>query len=290
MKNQEKEVSNPDKAVQDAVFGSASDDYFDALDKEVNGVVRDDSQEENKVETTQATPDPLPKTNQDTPEDDWKKRYSDSSREAQRLAQEVKELTPLKPLMNVMKRDSGLVDAIRNYLNTGQQAPKSIKEELQLDEDFVYDAHEAVTSPDSKSAKVFNSMVDKAVNSKVNNLMAREKAVADKARTQALIKTEEQAFKERHNMSDADFQVMMEKAKVRKFSLDDMHYLINKDNVNKNVAQSTKEDMLSQMNNVRDIPTSQANTNSAPASDKGPDDKVFDALLGLDSTFDELFG
>ena len=52
MENNE-QVSNPDDAqskVEDAVFGSNSDDYFDALDKEVNGVVRDDSQEQQKVE------------------------------------------------------------------------------------------------------------------------------------------------------------------------------------------------------------------------------------------------
>ena len=291
MENNE-QVSNPDDAqskVEDAVFGSNSDDYFDALDKEVNGVVRDDSQEQQKVEATQeATPDPIPEATQDTT--DWKKRYSDSSSEAQRLANEVKELAPLKPLMNVMKRDSGLVDAIRGYLNTGGSAPKSVTEELKLDEDFVYDAHEAVTTPDSTSAKVFNTMVDKAVNSKVNAVMNREKQVIQQNVEQQKAKEDADEFKKRHNMTDADFGAMMDKAKTTKFTLDDMHYLMNRDSVSKNVAESAKQDMISQMKTMRDIPTSQANTNSAPKGDDKPEDRVFDAILGLDNEFDKLFG
>ena len=288
MENNE-QASNPDAAVQDAVLGSSSDDYFDALDKEVNGVVRDDSQEQQTVEATQeATPDPIPEVNQDNTA--WKKRYSDSSAEAQRMANELRELAPLKPLMNVMKRDSGLVDTIKGYLNNGGATPKSVTEELNLDDDFVYDAHEAVTSPDSKSAKVFNTMVDKAVNQKVNNVLTREKQIQAKQIQQSQAQKEAEDFKARHNMSDEDFKIMMDKAKSTKFTLDDMHLLLNKTSANNNVAQSTKKDMLSQMNNMRDIPTSQANVNSAPQGEENPDDKVFDTLLGMDKTFDELFG
>ena len=92
--------SNP-KAVEEAVFGSGSDDYFDALDKEVNGVVRDPGQEEPKEQATQEAvgvpqqTDPVQEENQDTT--DWKKRYSDSRSEAQRLAAENKSLAPMKP-------------------------------------------------------------------------------------------------------------------------------------------------------------------------------------------------
>tara|TARA_Y100000310_G_scaffold344275_1_gene456149 strand:- start:2933 stop:3823 length:891 start_codon:yes stop_codon:yes gene_type:complete len=289
-------TSNPNDAqqkVEDAVFGSG-DDYFDALDKEVNGVIRDPGQEKPEEQTTQETvneqvPDSEPKVNQDN-STDWKKRYSDSSSEAQRLSMENRELAPLKPLLNVMKRDSGLVDTIRNYLNTGGSAPKSIQDELSLDEDFVYDGHEAVTKPDSKSAKVFNTMVDKAVNHKVSEVLQREKQSAQQQSALSQKRIEAENFMKAHNMSETDFQEMMAKAKKTKFSLDDMYYVLNRDKVKQNVAKSTKEDMLSQMKTMRDIPTSQANTNSAPKGDSSPDDKVFDAILGLDGEFDELFG
>ena len=282
--------SNPDKAVQDAVFGSDSGDYFDALDKEVNGAVRDPGQEEPIEQATQEkTPDPVQEENQDTTTD-WKKRYGDSSSEAQRLAAENKNLAPMKPLMNLMKTDAGLVDVIKNYISTGGKQPQALKDELQLDEDFVYDAHEAVTSPDSKSAKVFDTMVDRAVNKKVGDFMQREKSQLHNQTVQNQRKQETEDFKTKHNMTDADFNDMMEKAKHKKFTLEDMHFLLNKDSVTKNVANSTKQDMLNQMKNARDIPVSQANVNSAPKGEENPDNKVFDAILGLDSTFDDLFG
>ena len=97
-------------------------------------------------------------------------------------------------------------------------------------------------------------------------------------------------FKKRHNMSDNDFNALMNKAKATKFTLDDVYHVLNKERVSEGVANSTKKDMLSQMQNVRDIPTSEAGVNSAPKGEEKPDDKVFDAILGLDSTFDELFG
>ena len=280
--------SNP-KTVEDAVFGSDSGDYFDALDKEVNGVVRDPGQEEPNEQTTQEViSDPVVEAPQDNT--DWKKRYSDSSAEAQRLAAENRELSQMKPLMNLMRQDKGLVDTIRTHLSGGGKAPTSIKDELKLDEDFVYDAHEAVTSPESTSAKVFDTMVDKAVNKKVSHLMAQEKAQAEQRVQKMNAQQQAEDFKKRHNMSDNDFNALMNKAKATKFTLDDVYHVLNKERVSEGVANSTKKDMLSQMQNVRDIPTSEAGVNSAPKGEEKPDDKVFDAILGLDGTFDELFG
>ena len=90
-------------------------------------------------------------------------------------------------------------------------------------------------------------------------------------------------------MSDEDYAEMVDKAKSRSVTLDDVYYLINKDKTEQNVANSTRQDMLDQMKNVRNMPVSQSNTNSqaAPAN---PDDKVFEALLGNDSDIDNLFG
>ena len=64
---------------------------------------------------------------------------------------------------------------------------------------------------------------------------------------------------------------------------------MNRDRNNANVANSTKQDMLKQMKNVRDIPTSQSGANSAKKSES-PDDQLFDSLLGLDGGVDNLFG
>ena len=90
-------------------------------------------------------------------------------------------------------------------------------------------------------------------------------------------------------MSDEDFDNLVDRAKERKVTLDDVYYLINKDKTEKNVANSTRKDMLNQMKNVRNMPVSQSNANSQ-APPANADDKVFDALIGNDSDLDNLFG
>jgi hypothetical protein len=82
---------------------------------------------------------------------------------------------------------------------------------------------------------------------------------------------------------------MMEASKNRRMTLDDIHYLVNKDTTTANVAKSTKQDMMNQMKNVRDIPTSVGGINS-PRAEKSSSDQVFDALLGSDGDIDNLFG
>ena len=44
----------------------------------------------------------------------------------------------------------------------------------------------------------------------------------------------EKSFKEKHNMSDDDFNSMVSKAKQHKLTLDDIHYLMNKEKVDAN--------------------------------------------------------
>ncbi len=291
----EENTGNPmptDAQAEDGVFGSG-DSFFNALDNEVNGVVTDEVEPQGEVQatrepeveqTTQPQADPVV-----TDGTDWEKRYRDSSREAQRLNTELKELQGVKPLVNFMKRDSGLVDTIRNYLQNGGQTPTSVQNQLNLSEDFVFDGHEAVTDVNSESAKVLNQMVDSTVQKRVNNILAKEKAeVAQKTRvTQNFAEAKD--FMQKHNMSEEQFKEMVTSAKDRKFTYEDMYYLLNRDTVAQNVANSTKNEMLGQMQEARSIPTSQGGTNSAPKPVKSADDSIFDKLADADGGLSELF-
>ena len=62
-----------------------------------------------------------------------------------------------------------------------------------------------------------------------------------------------------------------------------------RDKITRNTADSTKQEMLKQMKNVRDIPTSASNANSAGKGVKSVDDEIFDALNGADGGIDNLF-
>ena len=292
----EENTSNPmptEAQAEEGVFGSG-DSFFNALDNEVNGAITDEVQPQGEVQeatkepeveqATQPQADPVA-----TDGTDWEKRYKDSSREAQRLNGQLKELEPIRPLVDFMKRDSGLVDTIRNYLQNGGQTPTSVQNQLNLSEDFVFDGHEAVTDTNSESAKVLNQMVDATVQKRVNNILTKEKAENQRIAQQTQNVAEAKQFMEKHNMSEEDFKSMVLNARDRKFTYDDMYYLLNKDTVAQNVANSTKNEMLGQMQEARNIPTSQGGTNSAPAPAKSVDDSIFDQLAESDGGISDLF-
>ena len=289
---------NPE-AVDNAVFGS-SDNFFDALENDVNGAIADEA--EPKVEETSqgVSPDntdtvsPKEVSQEPSEAELLKKRYSDSSREAQRLRAELNELKPFVPVLDAMKKDSGLVDHVRGYFQNGGEVPGNVKEQLKLDEDFQFDTEDLVNNPDSDSRKVFNTMVDKVVNKRATEILEREKQenikYARKQRTRELA----QDFMQRSGMNEEQFADFVIAAKDRfssqPLSFDDMYALMNKQNVNQNVANATKEDMLSQMKNVREIPTSQSGSNNAGDGKASPSDSLFDSLLDVDGNLDNMFG
>ena len=278
----------------EASQSSGSEGFFEQLDSEVNGGIIDDT------EVTQSQPsgsEQVTHTKQDDGSNnveqsadstDWKKRYEDSSREAVRLTEQYKTVEPFVPVLEAMKNDSGLVDHVRDYLVNGGKPAKSIQEQLNLDEDFVFDAND-ITDPDSDSAKLMNAHVDKMVQGRVNQMLSAEQARAQEIQQIKARTTEEQAFKERNNMSEEQFAAFKEKAQKHIMTLDDVNYLLNRDANNTNVANSTKKDMLNQMKNVRNIPTSASGANNQDPGRSESDD-VFDAIKGLDEGVDNLFG
>ena len=164
-----------------------------------------------------------------------------------------------------------------------------MQEQLGLDEDFVFDETEAMTDPSSDSAKLKEAYTQQLVDQKVNTIMQQKEQQHAQANQQQRMNVEAKEFKARNNMTDEQFNQMMELSKDRRMTLDDIHYLVNKDQTNANVAKSTKQDMMNQMKNVRDIPASVGGINS-PRAERSSQDQVFDALLNSDGDVDNLFG
>ena len=279
--------------VEDAVLGSA-EGFFGDLDREVNGAILDDKepQENTQQESVSTEQDnPLFTDIEEAPQQDdtdWKKRYSDSSREAQKLRQELDEFGRFKPYIEALQNDEGLVNTIKDYVQNGQK-PKELKEELELPEDFVFDIDEAISNPNSDSSKVFSTMIDRAVSSRVESRLNAEKQNTQQAMQKAERDKQAEAFKKKTGISDDDFKEMMNWANQHQIGFEDIYLLKNKDLYMSNVANNTKDDMLKQMKAVRSIPTTASNTNSQ-AKTVDANDKVFDTILGLDTQVDNLFG
>lgn len=296
-------ASNPTTASEDqaldnaekAVFGSSEESFFEALDQEVNGGIQDNTE---ATQPQQSDPEQVTRTESKVGSDnvDWdddgnpyKKRYADSSREAVKLAEQYKSVEPFVPVLEAMKNDSGLVEHVRDYLVNGGQPSKSIQSSLGLDDDFVYNEQEAMSDPKSDSAKVMNAHVDRIVQQRVGNMLQQEKQNASKQMIERKRIEDETKFRKETNMSDEEYGEMVEWAKNHTLTLDDINYLKNKQKVAGNVADATKKDMLNQMKNVRDMPSTVSGANSR-SQEKNPDDSVFNALLGTDNELDNLFG
>ena len=270
--------------VQDAVLGSGGNDFFEALENDVNGAIQDETQpsEETHVATEEGS--------KNETQVDWEQRYKDSTREAQRLHTEISDLRPFIPVLDAMKNDSGLVDHVRNYLTSGGKPSATIQDQLGLGEDFVFDAGEAMSDTNSDSARLMNAHVDKMVQSRVGQMIGAEKEKAAQTHADLNRKREEQEFRKTHKMSDDEYAQFVGAAKQHVLTLEDIHYLLNKDKTAANTANSTKKDMLNQMKNVRNIPTSASGANSQGSKEQSVEDNVFNALKGVDDDLDNLFG
>tara|TARA_R110000744_G_scaffold338027_1_gene443218 strand:- start:1247 stop:2101 length:855 start_codon:yes stop_codon:yes gene_type:complete len=273
--------------------GSGStDDFFERMENDVNGGIQDHQIQ--SAATPEVNNGANMATHNEQPSDpiestDWEKRYKDSSKEAQKLYGELKELKPFVPVLEAMKEDSGLVEHVRGYFEKGGKPVGNIKDKLGLDDDFMYNEQEAMENPESDSAKVFTAHVDSMVNSRVGNILQGERSKAVEVQKKIKAKQNSELFKEKHKMSDEQYADLVEEAKGHTLTLDDVYYLLNKDKTNTNIANSTKADMVRQMKNARDIPTTASNTNSQGKNHSHQDD-VFDAILGPDNVADNLFG
>tara|TARA_X000001382_G_scaffold129890_1_gene123076 strand:+ start:834 stop:1727 length:894 start_codon:yes stop_codon:yes gene_type:complete len=280
---------------EEAVFDSG--DFFSELEHSVNGMQTDGEARQPEVTQQDVGPEQVTQDTSNGTSTDWddesnpyKQRYKDSSREAVRMNDELKDLKPFVPVLEAMKRDSGLVDHVRTYLQGGGKPEAGISNQLNLPEDFEFDADEALKNPESNSAKVQNAHIDKIVQGRVNQMMGREKENAKKMQAQFMYKKQEEDFKARHKMSNEKFELFKKAASQKTMTLDDAYYLINKDMQAKNIANNTKKDMLDQMKNVRNIPASASDSNNQGDSNQTPDNKLFDQMAGLDEDVDNLFG
>ena len=271
----------------------SSDGFFEALEKDVNGVIADDTEAtQQSIGPAQVTQSQNVGSNNVTAQEgssNWEKRYKDSSREAVKWRDAYKEVEAFVPILDTMKKDSGLVEHVRDYLVKGGAPSKSIQEQVGLDEDFIFDQQEAMTDPNSDSAKLMNAQVDRVVQARVGQILHNEKQTAVKINAEKNRQQMENDFQSKKGMTDEQFNNFKERAQKHILTLEDVDYLLNRDQANANVVQHTKTDMLNQMKNVRNIPATASGANSR-AQDIDPNNAVFDTIMGTDGDLDNLFG
>ena len=288
---EQEQVSNaemaPESDVQDSIFDAGeSEDFFTALDSSVNGGIQDEQEltqlTSEEGDNTPQSPSEVQQQSDDVGQEALQKRYSDSSREAKRLNGQLQELEPYMPILDAMREDPNLIQHVRNYFEGGGQAPQNMSEKLELPEDFEFDADDAFSTPESDSAKVLGATVDGIVQRRLNNTLQTQ-------RTENQRLAKETAFRQQHEMSDDEWKDFVDFAKSKSLELEDIYFLKNRENREANIADNTRQQMADQMRKAQDQPRSLATAGSTPV-EQSPDDSVFDAIVGLDSELDSVFG
>ena len=270
--------------VQNAIMNETSDDFFESLDNQVNGGIIDEPKQttSEKSDNTQSSPDVEVQADDSQGVDNLQKRYSDSSREAKRLNGKLKEIEPYMPILDAMREDPNLISHVRNYFEGGGQAPQSMNQQLNLDEDFVFDADDAFSQPDSDSAKVLGATIDGIVQRRLGNVLKTQKDENAKM-------ARETQFKQKMNMSFDEWSQFTYFAKSKSLELEDIYYLMNRKNRDEQIADSARQEIHNKMKEVQQQPGTLATQGSTPV-EKSSDDTVFDTILGSDNELEKAFG
>jgi hypothetical protein len=211
-----------------------------------------------------------------------KKRYSDSSQEGKRLNQRLKELEPYMPVLDEMRKDPNLVSHVRDYFDGGGQAPKSMVEKMKLDDDFIFDPDDAISNPDSDSAKVLNGTIDGVVQRRLGKEL-------EKQRKEFTLERRIQDFRTKHEMNDSEWNDFKSFADSQSLSLDDIYYLKNRGQREDNIARSSSEKAVRKVQETQQRPKSLATKGSAKV-ETSEDGNIFDAIMGIDKELENAFG
>ena len=278
-------VEAPESAnVQSAVMDMDSNDFFETLDRQVNGAILDEpSQPTSEIsDNTQTSPNAEVQSEVSNEVDTLQKRYGDSSREAKRLNGKLSEIEPYMPILDAMREDPNLITHVRNYFEGGGQTPQTMTEKLNLDEDFTFDADDAFSQPESDSAKVLGATIDGIVQRRLNGALQGQKVENQKL-------AKETDFRSRHEMNDEQWSNFTEFAKSKSLELDDIYYLMNRKNRDGKIADNVRQEVHNKMREVQQQPGTLA-TQGSTAVEQSPDDSVFDAILGSTNELEKAFG
>jgi len=288
------QVSNaPENGAPESAIGMSSEGFFEALDTQVNGGIIDapPSSEQTTSQVLEDAGEQFLREQQEKESpvegqadiENLQKRYSDSSREAKRLSGRLSEVEPYMPILDAMREDPNLVSHVRGYFEGGGQTPISMKERLNLNEDFVFDPDEAMSKPDSDSAKVLSATIDGVVQKRLTDALGKQ-------RNENVRLTKESEFRSKYDLSEEQWENFLSFAKNKTLQLDDIYYLMNRGQREKQIAQSANQEVTNQMKKVQQRPQSLASTGSSPEPQKSPDDSVFEEILGIDTTLENVLG
>jgi len=296
-----KKKGNSEQVVEeviDTIVEDSNADFFDALETQVNGAIQDAPAEQAEVQESvseQVTPEvdtssrEVPQTpNWEDESNPYKVRYSDSTREAQRMKAEHDKLKPYESLINVLEQDAELVDVVRGYLDKGTKP--DMKKSLDLGDDFVFDMDEAISDSSSKSAQVLNTYVDRVAEKRVSDTISAERQKAQQAAQKRNLQSQTKQFVDANKMNKDEFSDLSKWAQTHQLSWEDIYFLKNRDKANAKIANNSKQQVLDQMKNVQSMPATASTAGGENPGDRDHNDAIFDLIQKADNNLENVFG
>lgn len=176
----------------------ARNSIFDKIEDELNS---HNAQQPTEREAKPVVEGKKNSNNPNEQEHDWEKRYKDSSREIQRIHEELKKVEPYIPIVKLAERDPQFLDYIASYgddTKTDINKTEQILKRLGVGDGFVFDAEEAVLNRDSVSGKVLGAMVDEIASGKTNE---SKKEIIGAVKNMF----EVERFKQQNKLTDSQF-------------------------------------------------------------------------------------
>ena len=173
--------------------------------------------------------------------------YSESSKEAIKLAEEKKQYEPFIPILERMRDDPKLIRYVDDYLKKGK-APTDILESLGLDKETFEYIDGDIINPNSDSFKVLNAVIGNAIGqrfdtfTKENNINMKQ--MQDEQRFKSDMKMDNKAFAEFRTFANS---------KIKDFNYEDMYYLYNREEREKGIAKSAQDATLEQIQRANNI-------------------------------------
>jgi len=173
--------------------------------------------------------------------------YSESSKEAIKLAEEKKQYEPFIPILDRMRKDPALIRYVDDYLKKGT-TPTDMLASLGIDkETFEYEGSDII-NPGSDSFKVLNAVIGNAIGqrfdtfTKENNINMKQ--MQDEQRFKSDLKMDDKAFAEFRTFANS---------KIKDFNYEDMHYLYTREEREKGIAKNAQDETLEQINRANAI-------------------------------------
>lgn len=209
------------------------------------------------------------------------KRYADSSREGKKIAELQKRLDEVEPAEKLYKTvlaDPQLTDMVVSYIENGAKPSTSLKDQLGLPEDFIFDPEE-VTKPGTDSYKFFQYNVQNEAKKIVRAELEQEKLQTYERTRKNELNSMQNAFVEKYG-EDALEQVQ-EYMATKKLTLDDVWTLMTIGDRDRKIAKNAATSQAEQIRKNQEKGTSLATRQGAQIHDTD-EDKIIGALKMLD--------